>query len=179
MAVRLVETNDAPGGCPLVNRRKTNKASSPMDLVELATSIQQADESVKATASSKLTMIVDQIRYLQEQARQVLKEAQRDNMVHHAACNMVKKPGTMYYMYERESGQKYMSILSPTEWGSSCPHEFIGAYRLEYDKSWTPIEEVEDRTEQFRLIDKLLTTNQKSITDSSGVAVLGDPKEKS
>ncbi len=44
---------------------------------------------------------------------QVLQEAKRDADLHHAACNMVKKPGTMYYMYERESGQKYLSILSP------------------------------------------------------------------
>ncbi|XP_069134187.1 uncharacterized protein C1orf50 homolog [Argopecten irradians] len=71
MAVQLVEANEAPGGVQLVNSRRTNKHSSPMDLVELASSIQQADEFVKATAGSKLTVIADQIRYLQEQARKV------------------------------------------------------------------------------------------------------------
>ena len=44
---------------------------------------------------------------------QVLEDAKRDADLHHAACNIVKKPGTMYYLYERESGQKYLSILSP------------------------------------------------------------------
>ena len=34
-------------------------------------------------------------------------------MLHHAACNLVKKPGQVYYLYERESGQKYFSLLSP------------------------------------------------------------------
>ncbi|OWF35600.1 uncharacterized protein C1orf50 homolog [Mizuhopecten yessoensis] len=178
MAVQLVESNEAPGGVQLVNSRRTNKQSSPMDLVELASSIQQADEFVKATAGSKLTVIADQIRYLQEQARKALKEAQRDNIIHHAACNMVKKPGTLYYMYERESGQKYMSILSPEDWGSSCPHEFVGAYKLEFDMSWTPIEEMEKRTEQFALIDRLLTSNQKSISDSATVTVLGEEKSE-
>ena len=44
---------------------------------------------------------------------QTLETAHRDNMLHHAACNLVKRPGTMYYLYERESGQQYLSILSP------------------------------------------------------------------
>ena len=44
---------------------------------------------------------------------QVLVDAKRDASLHHAACNIVKKPGTMYYLYERESGQSYLSILSP------------------------------------------------------------------
>lgn len=44
---------------------------------------------------------------------QVLEDAKRDADLHHAACNIVKKPGNMYYLYERPSGQKYFSILSP------------------------------------------------------------------
>lgn len=44
---------------------------------------------------------------------QVLQEAKRDAMLHHAACNLVKKPGQVYYLYERPSGQKYFSLLSP------------------------------------------------------------------
>lgn len=44
---------------------------------------------------------------------QVLEKAKLDAELHHAACNIVKKPGTVYYLYERESGQKYLSIISP------------------------------------------------------------------
>lgn len=29
------------------------------------------------------------------------------------ACNFVKKPGNVYYLYRRESGQRYFSLLSP------------------------------------------------------------------
>lgn len=101
----------------------------------------QGDDFIKANACNKLTVIADQIRYLQEQARKVrprsksihthmqaykqnkscihkclfqaLEEAKRDADLHHAACNIVKKPGTIYYLYERPSGQKYFSIISP------------------------------------------------------------------
>lgn len=44
---------------------------------------------------------------------QVLQDAKRDADLHHAACNIVKRPGNIYYLYQRPSGQKYFSIISP------------------------------------------------------------------
>ena len=35
------------------------------------------------------------------------------------------------------------------EWGSSCPHKFLGSYKLEYDHSWTPADEVENREKEM------------------------------
>ncbi|XP_066547064.1 uncharacterized protein C1orf50 homolog isoform X2 [Amia ocellicauda] len=128
-----------------------------MDLVALAQQVQKADDFVRANACNKLTVIAEQIRYLQEQARKVLEDAKKDADLHHAACNVVKKPGNMYYLYVRESGQRYFSILSPKDWGDSCPHKFLGAYKLQYDMSWTPSEEVEKRDSEISIIDKLLT----------------------
>ncbi|GFS01341.1 C1orf50 homolog [Elysia marginata] len=162
--VALVEANSCPMGVQLVSSRKTNKMSASTDLVELAKSVQKADEFTKANAGNKLTVIADQIRYLQNQARKVLEDAKRDASLHHAACNLVKKPGTMYYLYERDSGQAYLSILSPQEWGNACPHHFLGAYRLEYDQSWTPITDVGKRDEELALLDKIYATAQGAIT---------------
>lgn len=51
------------------------------------------------------------------------------------------------------------------EWGASCPHEFVGAFRLEYDMSWTPIDDVEKRGEEIALMDKIYNA-QKAITDT-------------
>jgi len=42
-----------------------------------------------------------------------LEKANTDADLHQAACNMVKKPGNTYYLYQRASGQKYISLLSP------------------------------------------------------------------
>uniref|UniRef100_A0A8D0GG09 Chromosome 1 open reading frame 50 n=1 Tax=Sphenodon punctatus TaxID=8508 RepID=A0A8D0GG09_SPHPU len=115
-----------------------------------------ADEFIQANACNRLTVIAEQIRYLQEQARKVLDEANRDADLHHAACNFVKKPGNTYYLYKRESGQQYFSILSPKEWGISCPHEFLGAYKLQHDMSWTPSENIEKRDAEISILEKLL-----------------------
>uniref|UniRef100_A0A8V0ZT77 Chromosome 1 open reading frame 50 n=1 Tax=Gallus gallus TaxID=9031 RepID=A0A8V0ZT77_CHICK len=116
----------------------------------------EADEFVRANACNKLTVIAEQIRCLQEQARKVLEDANRDADLHHVACNLVKKPGNVYYLYRRESGQKYFSMLSPKEWGTS-PHEFLGAYKLQHDLSWTPFEDIERRDAEMNVLDKLLS----------------------
>ncbi|XP_008303352.1 uncharacterized protein C1orf50 homolog [Stegastes partitus] len=111
--VTLVESSSTPSGLELVSSYQTNRVGDPMDLVALAAQVQKGDDFVKANACNRLTVIADQIKYLQEQARKVLEDAKRDADLHHAACNIVKKPGTMYYLYERPSGQKYFSIISP------------------------------------------------------------------
>ncbi|KAJ8400227.1 hypothetical protein AAFF_G00399210 [Aldrovandia affinis] len=152
----LVETNSAPNGVELVSSYQTNRVGDPMDLVALAHQVQRGDDFVRANACNRLTVIADQIRYLQEQARKVLEDAKKDAELHHAACNVVKKPGNMYYLYMRESGQRYFSILSPQEWGPSCPHKFIGGYKLQYDMSWTPLDEVEKKDSELGIMDKLL-----------------------
>lgn len=155
--VTLVENSSAPSGLELVSSYQTTRVGDPMDLVALAAQVQKGDEFVKANACNKLIVIADQIRYLQEQARKALEEAKRDADLHHAACNIVKKPGTMYYLYQRPSGQKYFSIISPKEWGPSCPHPFMGAFKLQPDMSWTPVEEVEKKEAQIAIMDKLLS----------------------
>ena len=91
--------------------------------------VQNADERTRSVAGSKLSVIAEQIQFLQAQAMTIMKEAKLNADLNHAACNMVKKPGTLYHLYERDTGQKYLSILSPAEWGKSCPHTFLGSYR--------------------------------------------------
>ena len=111
-AVSTVEREEKPLGVSLVSTHRTGK-TSPYDLVELAQQVQKANEFTRAAAGSKLSLIAEQMHFLQEQARQVLEEAKRDHALHNAACNMVKKPGSTYYLYERSSGQHYFSLLSP------------------------------------------------------------------
>ncbi|CAN9512175.1 unnamed protein product [Ophioblennius macclurei] len=170
--VTLVESSSTPSGLELVSSYQTTRVGDPMDLVALAAQVQKGDEFVKANACNKLTVIADQIRYLQEQARKALEEAKRDADLHHAACNIVKKPGTMYYLYQRPSGQKYFSIISPKEWGPSCPHPFVGAFKLQHDMSWTPVEEVEKKEAEIAIMDKLLS-QQTSLPSYPGLNFKG------
>ena len=69
-------------------------------------------------------MIAEQVRFLQEQARKVLEEANLSAELHHIACNFKRIPGKIYYVYRKpDTGKKYMSMISPTEWGKGTENE--------------------------------------------------------
>ncbi|AUX49014.1 hypothetical protein SOCE26_105590 [Sorangium cellulosum] len=120
-----------------------SRLSAPHELVDVAREIQQADALLGAVTGGKLALIARQIRSLQEQAREVLEAAKRDGELHRAACNFKKRPGHVYHLYRRGDGVRYLSMLSPEEWGGSPPHVFEGSYRLEVDMSWTPAGEID------------------------------------
>lgn len=165
----LVERNTMPQGFKLTNPFAVAKPDAT-DLVELAREIQKADILVRATACSKLQMIAEQVRFLQQQACKVLLEAKESSELHHAACNFRKLPGHIYYLYKRPSGKQYFSMLSPEDWSSSHegpPHVYLGAYRLEQDLSWTPEASVATRSKQLSLVDKLFNNEDIKLTRPS------------
>lgn len=153
--VALVERNFEPRGIPLNDPEAVAKTSK-QDLVALAQEIEKADSFVKANTYSKLQVIVEQVGYLKKQAERILKEADRNIKLHHVACNFVKRPGHVYHLYKRETGQLYFSMISPEEWGDSGPgHAYEGSYRLEHDQSWTPIEGTEKKNNEMSMLMKL------------------------
>merc|ERR1712242_202353 len=161
--VKLVERNPCPNGFQLVDPAKSGKKNQ-FDLVELAKNIQTADQFTRATAGSKLSVIAEQVRFLQQQAKAVLEEADLNAELHHIACNFKKVPGKIYYVYRREeSGAKYMSMISPEEWGENCP-DFDAAYKMENDMTFTPYERIEKRANEEQIIDKILKINSSQLS---------------
>ena len=140
--------------CPTRNKKYSGKQhqgtehSSPYpvsrlapatELVDLAQTIAHADETIQSHVSSKLKLIARQIQLLQEEAQQILKQAERDQALHRATCQCQRIVGKTYYLYIKDSGEHYFSLLSPQDWRGQTPHRYSGAYRLEHDMSWTQI----------------------------------------
>lgn len=83
------------------------------DIVALANQIQHADDAIKNNATGKLALILEQIKFLQGQAKKILEDSEENTGLHHVACNFKKIPGNIYHLYKKESGQTYFSMLSP------------------------------------------------------------------
>ena len=156
--VNLVQNKDFVSGL-FVNAANSYKKSR-LDLVELAQQIQKADTFVYASACNKLQVIAQQIAFLQQQARDILTEVKTNTDLHHVPCNFVKVPGNVYHLYRRPSGQIYFGMLSPGEW-VNCPHEYIESYRLEFDRSWTLLKDVDRKDREINLIDRMLGASEK------------------
>lgn len=54
-----------------------------------------------------------QAKNLHDLMLDVISEAKLSKLLNNAACNFIKHPGHVYHLYERPSGQKYLSMLSP------------------------------------------------------------------
>jgi len=158
--VNLVPREEAPRGFQLVSADKVGKKNQ-FDLVELAEVVQKADQFTRATAGSKLTVIAEQVRFLQEQARKVLEDARLNALLHKTACNFKKVPGKTYYVYKQRANpdEEMLSMISPEEWGPGGP-EYVGGYRLEFDMSWTELKDCERRGNEIQMINKILDTSQ-------------------
>lgn len=121
-----------------------SRLAPAMSLVDVAGEIERADEMIGQTTSSKLRVIADQIRFLQRQAEGILQDAKKDLDLHRASCAFPRRIGHSYHLYRRSDGALYWSMLSLDEWGGTPPHEYVGSYRLEPDRSWTPLHRVDE-----------------------------------
>jgi hypothetical protein len=133
-----------------------SRLGANVDIVDLAQQISTADSHINTRVSAKLQLIADQIRHLQDEAREALEAAQRDQELHRAKCDFKRIPGKLYHLYSKSDGVLYFSMLSPSEWGRQPPHEFKGSYRLENDMSWTPAAELDSPDDSKELVKRLL-----------------------
>ncbi|XP_044266779.1 uncharacterized protein C1orf50 homolog [Tribolium madens] len=143
--VMLVEREEKPGGISLVNPNAIAKKSYT-DSMELSEGLSNVNTAMHANARNKLDVIGRQMRNLQDLMSNVFEETKLSIELHNVACNFVKKPGHIYHLYEKSSGQKYLGMLSPEEW-QNAPHNYLGSYMLESDLNWTPARSIDGRYE--------------------------------
>jgi len=134
------DTDTPPSKADHTSPYPVSRLAPAFDLVDLAKEIALADEMLANRASAQLQVIAEQVRLLQQQAQTILQQTQRDQQLHRAKCNFQKKPGQSYHLYQDNGGQFILSLLSPDDWRGNPPNAFQGSFRLESDRSWTPLE---------------------------------------
>lgn len=136
-----------------------SRLAPTVDLVDLAKEIAHADTLVNTRVSSQLQVIADQIKTLQNQAKDILASAQKDQLLHRAQCSFKRLPGKTYHLYGKENGVTYFSLLAPSEWGGTSPHKFMGSFRLEVDMSWTELGVDKAKDDAEKMVKNLLDLN--------------------
>lgn len=159
----MTEQNPDSRTAPQIHQGPDHSAPYPvsrlapaMELVDLAREIATADTMIGNKVNAQLEVIATQMRALQDQARQVLERAREDQALHHAECNFVRRPGSLYHLYRKPEGRRYFSMLSPGDWRGDPPDEFLGSYRLEADMSWTPAGRLDETGDHQAMVRALL-----------------------
>ncbi len=122
-----------------------SRLGAPVSLVDSAKLIESASSKVALRTNAQLEVIVEQMKALQERAREIIEQASRDVDLIHCECRFHRVPGRIYHLFEKSNGHRYFSMVGPDEFGSSVPAGFVASYRYEHDESWTRIDEMEAR----------------------------------
>uniref|UniRef100_A0A914Y246 Uncharacterized protein n=1 Tax=Panagrolaimus superbus TaxID=310955 RepID=A0A914Y246_9BILA len=143
----------------IVSMQKVHKQYHPEDLVSLAHSIQSSKEFVTQNTMSKLTVIAEQMKALEDQARLILEKAKEDHDLHNVPCNVQKIPGKIYYLWQKQSGEKFFSLIGPDEW-SNTKNMHLGTYRFEYDRTFTEEKDFKAIKDKKRLVESYIGSSR-------------------
>ena len=122
-----------------------SRLGAPISLVDSARIIEAASSKVALRTNAQLEVIVEQMKALQERAREIIEQASRDVDLIHAECRFHRVPGKIYHLFERGDGHRYFSMVGPAEFGGAVPPGFIASSRSEHDESWTRVAEMDAR----------------------------------
>lgn len=66
----------------------------------------------------------------------LISEMKLNERLYLAKCSFTPTPGGTYYLYKRESGEEFLSIISPEQWNR---FQFIGKFKFGTDGRWLNI----------------------------------------
>ncbi len=135
-----------------------SRLGAPVSLVDMARVIEAASATVALRTNAQLEVIVEQMKALQERAREIIEQASRDVDLIHAECRFRRVPGRIYHLYKRPDGHRYFSMLGPGEYGGGVPAGFVASFRYEHDESWTRVDEIEARDKRRAEIQGFVST---------------------
>lgn len=119
-----------------------SRLSAKFEVIDQVEVLKKASFLLGTVANAKLELLVAQIKFLQEQAKDVIKSAESSYLLHSVNCKFEKRPGQTYHLYSKGDQREdlYFSMLSPREWGDP-PHRFVGSFTLNENMSWDSSEE--------------------------------------
>jgi hypothetical protein len=87
-----------------------------------------------------LQQIRKQIELLALQAQEIQARKELSMIIYNAKLSFSPVIGSAYYLYERNDGSHFVSMVSPKEWGGSGPfRQLVAAVKLLADHTWVEI----------------------------------------
>lgn len=95
-----------------------------------------AREAMKEQTEEQLGLIFEQMKTLAKQIQDIQNRVYVSDLIYNAEIKFTPIIGKIYYLYERNDGIRYLSLLSPTEWKDKLEDKFIAEVRLNADHTW-------------------------------------------
>jgi len=101
----------------------------------------RAVKAMYKQSDMQLGQIREQIELLAKQAQKIKDRVLISEQIYNAEMNFEPLIGFTYHLYERTNGNYVLSMVSPEEWGSNPPYQFIATVELLSDHTWEVKEE--------------------------------------
>lgn len=99
----------------------------------------------KQHAKQEYERIMEMVRILEEQAKQLVSRLDATDLVHKTHCMFVPGHGKEYHIYFDEFHQRNsMSMIGPKSWASTYPPDhlkFVASVRKKGDSTWEYVDE--------------------------------------
>ena len=98
-----------------------------------------AREAMKEQTEEQLNLIFEQMKTLAKQVQDIQKRVYVSDLIYNSEIKFTPVIGKLYFLYEIEMGKRYLSLISPKEWGDKMEGKFIAEVRLNADHTWKVI----------------------------------------
>jgi hypothetical protein len=104
-----------------------------------------AMQAMYEQTDTQLTQIKKQVELLISQAQEIHDRIQISESIYTAECRFKPNISQTYYLYLKPDGEKLLSIISQSEWGSKSPFVYEAAVKLMADHTWHVMETNKNR----------------------------------
>ncbi len=102
----------------------------------------KAVAAMHSQTDMQMAQIYAQMKLLADQAKTIQQRLEVSERIYLADISFEPLINHVYYLYLRENGRDFLSMVSPQEWGRKKPFEkFVAKIRLLADHTWEIIRE--------------------------------------
>ncbi len=99
--------------------------------------------AMREQTEMQMAQLYEQMQLLAEQAKKIQQRVEVSERIYSAKIGFEPIIGKTYYLYRRENGEDFLSLVAPNEWGKSRNLEYVATVKLLADHTWDVINEQE------------------------------------
>lgn len=132
------KTTDTPGLLPYAHQ-SGSAIIRPEDKGKITG---RAVAAMHSQTDMQMAQIYQQMQLLADQAKQIQKRVEVSERIYQSSIAFEPLINHHYFLYEKEDGTDFLSMVAPEEWGRKVPFKnFVAEIRLLADHTWEIIRE--------------------------------------
>jgi hypothetical protein len=101
----------------------------------------KAMSAMEQQTDRQMKQLYDQMQILTKQAKAIQERVQISKYIYEAEIPFQPVIGHTYFLYLRENGMYFLSMITPEEWGKGKKFSFVAKVSLLADHTWEVLDE--------------------------------------